>query len=409
MARILVLDTLKHPRNSGTANIVLSSDETTTMPTVNINGGQIDSTTIGASNPSTVAASTLSSTGNTTVGGTLGVTGVTTLSSTAAITGNTTVGGTLGVTGATTLAALTVSSITSTGTAIVGGATISSTQGNFAFGINALDSFTSTGDYGIIAIGKDALTTLTTASVDSIAIGREAMKSMVGGSGKNVAIGYLAMRDNLQNSGCVAIGSYALYDSDGGSNNVCIGGMAGRLITSSNNICIGSDSGTQYAPSGEITNLGDRISLGNDNIGYFYCATSTITTSDGRDKADVEDFTAGLDWIESMRPIVYRWDKRNWYKVKDEEGNLVSKSEPDGTHKKNQKHIGFIAQEVLEIEKAHGFANDKEDMLTVNLNDDDTAYGMKYERVVPILVNAIKELSQSNKELSTRIATLETK
>jgi hypothetical protein len=91
MARILVLDTLKHPSNSGTANITLSSDETTTMPTVNINGGQIDSTAIGASSPSSVAATTLSASGNATVGGTFG------------ITGNTTVGGTFGVTGATTM------------------------------------------------------------------------------------------------------------------------------------------------------------------------------------------------------------------------------------------------------------------------------------------------------------------
>tara|TARA_R110000765_G_scaffold5445_1_gene17027 strand:+ start:1276 stop:2304 length:1029 start_codon:yes stop_codon:yes gene_type:complete len=115
MARTLELDTLDHPSNTDTANIVLSSDGTTTMPTVNINGGQIDATTVGASTPSSVAASTLSASGNatvggtfgvtsnTTVGGTLGVTGATTLSSTAAITGNTTVGGTLGVTGNSTL------------------------------------------------------------------------------------------------------------------------------------------------------------------------------------------------------------------------------------------------------------------------------------------------------------------
>ena len=31
-------------------------------------------------------------------------------------------------------------------------------------------------------------------------------------------------------------------------------------------------------------------------------------------------------------------------------------------------------------------------MLIVNLNEDETTYGMKYERLVPVLVNAIKEL-----------------
>ena len=41
-------------------------------------------------------------------------------------------------------------------------------------------------------------------------------------------------------------------------------------------------------------------------------------------------------------------------------------------------------------------------MLVVNLNEDDTAYGIKYARLVPVLVNAIKELS-------TKITALEAK
>lgn len=74
----------------------------------------VTTTTLSASGNATVGG-TLGVTGNTTVGGTLGVTGATTLSSTLGVTGNTTVGGTFGVTGATTLSTLTCTTIGSQG------------------------------------------------------------------------------------------------------------------------------------------------------------------------------------------------------------------------------------------------------------------------------------------------------
>ena len=228
----------------------------------------------------------------------------------------------------------------------------------------------------------------------------------------NIGIGkdVLAGLNSSSAYGNVAIGDLACGPLTSGAGNTAVGRRAGSNITSgSQNICLGYYSGRSTSPSGTISTGSNVICLGDNSIGNIYCADTSISSSDGRDKTDVEDFTAGLDWIEAMRPITYHWDKRSWYTEVDEEtGEITSQSEPDGTHKKDKKNIGFIAQEVLEIEKAHGFANDKTDMLTVNLNEDDTAYGMKYERLVPVLVNAIKELSQSNKELSTRITTLET-
>ena len=46
-------------------------------------------------------------------------------------------------------------------------------------------------------------------------------------------------------------------------------------------------------------------------------------------------------------------------------------------------------------------------MLLVDLNGDNTSYGLKYERVVPLLVNAIKELSAKNSALEARLSALE--
>ena len=111
-----------------------------------------------------------------------------------------------------------------------------------------------------------------------------------------------------------------------------------------------------------------------------------------------------MDWVKQLRPVTYKWDKRCWY---NEDLSVT----PDGTYKKSKKHIGFLAQEVLAVE---GNPTNKDDMLVVNLNCDDSAYGLKYERLVPVLVNALNELSTKidtleteNTALKARVTTLE--
>ena len=65
---------------------------------------------------------------------------------------------------------------------------------------------------------------------------------------------------------------------------------------------------------------------------------------------------------------------------------------PDGTHKQTKVNLGLIAQEELEIEKEHGYANSRDDMLVASENHEGN-YGMAYQSLIPILVNAVKELS----------------
>ena len=80
---------------------------------------------------------------------------------------------------------------------------------------------------------------------------------------------------------------------------------------------------------------------------------------------------------------------------------------PDGTHKKERIEVGLIAQEVETVEKANGFGTDENDRLFISLSKDGKNYGLRYERLVTVLVNAIKELSAKNTALETRVATLE--
>lgn len=121
-----------------------------------------------------------------------------------------------------------------------------------------------------------------------------------------------------------------------------------------------------------------------NSTGYgIYCATgrcgsngvSWTTTSDGRLKEKVSTITNGLDKILKLRGVNYTWK--------------------DGRIKGNQ--VGFIAQEAMEVVP---------ESVT---QDGDGTYSMSYERIVPVLVEAVKELKAENDDLKVRLERLEAK
>jgi len=127
-----------------------------------------------------------------------------------------------------------------------------------------------------------------------------------------------------------------------------LGHNAGRDITTGdNNTLLGTNAGRFSSPSGVITTASNNVVLGDDDVTNLWCADTSISSSDLRDKTDIEDFTHGLDFVTKLNPKIYRWDRRSWYVTGDESILDVT---TDGSKKRNKKHIGFNRlQDVLGI------------------------------------------------------------
>ena len=84
------------------------------------------------------------------------------------------------------------------------------------------------------------------------------------------------------------------------------------------------------------------------NVNNLRCNDTSISAlSDGRDKAEVSDLSsaAGLDFINSLRPITYYWDRREWYEDGEPDGSKIKHDLEQGVANSGQR-MGFIAQEV---------------------------------------------------------------
>ena len=109
---------------------------------------------------------------------------------------------------------------------------------------------------------------------------------------------------------------------------------------------------------------------------YLQSATTVRADSDRRIKDNVETIQNGLDKVLRLRGTTFtRID------LKD----------------KNKKHIGLIAQEVLEI------------LPEVVGGSEETSYSVGYSEIVAVLIEAIKEQQKQIEEQNKRIAFLEAK
>ena len=103
--------------------------------------------------------------------------------------------------------------------------------------------------------------------------------------------------------------------------------------------------------------------------------------SDLRDKGNIEELTLGLEFINSVRPVKFTWDRRT---PDDFNGKVAA---------------GFIAQEVLE-------AQTNADAAYMDLVDESNPEQLhvKAGNILPALVKAIQELTDRVEALEAKLS-----
>jgi hypothetical protein len=306
------------------------------------------------------------------------------------------------------------------------------TEGDYhvAIGRNALDACT-TADNNVAvgwtslgatttgasntAVGGDSMAANTTGLLN-VAVGTATLDANTSGErntalgiqalgvnttgGYNTACGERALDANTTASNNSALGSEALGACTEGHSNTAAGFQAGFAITTGdNNIMIGYQAGISGSPGGAISTANNILSLGDENIATANIQVDWTVASDKRDKTDVESLNMGLDFINKLEPVTYRWDKRSKYS----DDQSVT---PDGAHKEEQLDVGFLAQDVEALEKEYGYDFDNKTNLTTQLSEDNQMYGLKYSKFVPMLVKSIQELTTQVETLKQEVETL---
>jgi len=287
---------------------------------------------------------------------------------------------------------------------------------NIAIGHETTLSSVVTGDNNV-AIGPGCLYANTSGS-HNVAIGTSGLTAHSSGD-DNIGIGYLAgYSGGGTGSDCVYIGPNAGKNGGqptDGDANTAIGasamsgalstgkwnlmlGVAGMnaLSTGDNNIGIGYTAGNTGSPGGQVTTGDNGIFLGDENITEANIQVDWTIASDKRDKTDVNPMDLGLEFINQLEPVTYRWDKRSKYS--DDQSAI-----PDGTHKEEQLEGGFLAQDVESLEEQYGHKFSDKTNLTFHLSEDEKMYGIKYGKFVPMLVKAVQELSAEVEELKEKL------
>lgn len=165
------------------------------------------------------------------------------------------------------------------------------------------------------------------------------------------------------------------------------------------------------------TNAGQTLGTSTQRWGQIYSNSSTILTSDQRLKTNIQISELGLDFINKLNPVSYKWivgdvkeiqelvedewtgpgEKiRATYKTVskviglDENGKEIVETE---TRPGVRTHYGLIAQQVKEVLDEIAPGKDFAGWVKQDINDPDSLESLRYDQFISPIIKSIQEIS----------------
>jgi trimeric autotransporter adhesin len=284
-------------------------------------------------------------------------------------------------------------------------------MGHYAAALDSIGSFNSAlGYYAMfnnksghsnVAIGPFALFS-STSSGHLIAIGDSALfhngvnPSEPAYSSNNIAIGSKALYDNTSGRNNTAIGFEAMKNATTGYGNAALGyltvtngnhiqstfiGSSIDISTSRNNVSV-----LGYGVQNAQCTGDNQVLLGNTAIGQIRAQVSSITVySDGRFKSNISENVPGLEFINRLRPVTYNENPEILHQIWGTPESVLSTI--DHSEIKQQRFIGFVAQDVDKAAKECGFEFPGIDIP----RNESEVYSLRYGDFIMPMVKAIQE------------------
>jgi hypothetical protein len=178
------------------------------------------------------------------------------------------------------------------------------------------------------------------------------------------------------------------------------------------------------------TNDGFSLGISTRRWSEVWSSDTSINSSDIRLKKDIVNSALGLNFINLLRPVSYKWKETGFKEVLEEKTEIIDKQGDEKSEvavyvpkiigedengkpivettsrEGSRDHYGFVAQEVKEVLDLIGVGDSFAGWVLDDHTDPESRQNLRYSEFISPLVKAVQELSDMVESLQQEVNTL---